>query len=265
MTTHEVALWSGPSTRDPAMRPVDLTDSGAVESALAADDPAVVIHAAAVSTADRAFREPRLAHAVNVVATGRIADWCVGRGRRLILVSTDLVFDGRASWRREQDPAQPILEYGRTKRAAEELLDHRPGCLSARLSLLYGPTPCKRPSFFDQAMGTLRAGIPQAFFIDEYRTPLDYASAAAALVALALSDLTGLVHVGGPERLSRFDLMRRAARALGIDPKLVLANHLRDIVFPEPRPADVSLDSSLFVATFPSASRPKIEQALEAP
>lgn len=262
MTSHQVACWSGPITRDPAMRPVELADAGAVEAALEADDPAVVIHAAAVSTAGEAYRDPRRARAVNVEATGCIADWCERRGRRMVLVSTDLVFDGEAPWRREQDPARPILEYGRTKRAAEQLLEGRPGCLSARLSLLYGPTPCARPSFFDQAIAKLRAGIPQSFFTDEFRTPLDYASAARALLALALSDLVGIIHVGGTDRMSRFDLMRRAAKALGIDPRLVLPNQRRDVDFPEPRPADVSLAWSRFIDHFPDLPRPTVQEAL---
>ena len=40
-------------------------------------------------------------------------------GRRLVYTSTDLVFDGSRAWNREDDPAEPILEYGRTKREAE--------------------------------------------------------------------------------------------------------------------------------------------------
>ena len=35
------------------------------------------------------------------------------------------------------------------------------------------------------------------------------------------TEVAGVIHVGGPERLSRFELMQRAARALGIDPGLV--------------------------------------------
>ena len=97
----------------------------------------------------------------------------------------------------------------------------------ARLSLLYGPSRSGREGYFDRTTAALRAGLPQAFFIDEHRTPLDYATAARILVRLAESETPGLFHLGGPERLSRFELMRRAATALGIDPILVRPNRVR--------------------------------------
>ena len=129
-----------------------------------------------------------------------------------------MVFDGSKAWNREDDPAEPILAYGRTKREAEPHVLACPGGLVARLSLLYGPSRCGRPAFFDRTMDALRRGEPRAFFEDEFRTPLDLATAAATLASLAATDAVGTVHVAGAERVSRFELVRRAAIALGIDP-----------------------------------------------
>ncbi len=137
-----------------------------------------------------------------------------------------------------------------------------PGGLVARLSLLYGPSRSGREGFFDRTMAALRAGTPQAFFTDEYRTPLDYATAAEILVRLAESETRGMIHVGGPERLSRFELMSRAAAALGIDPTLVRPNRRADVPFAEPRPADVSLDSSRLNRLFPDLNCLQVENAL---
>ena len=264
MTSRRLACWSGPTTRDPGLRPVEITDPRGVETALAADDPSVVIHAAAVSAAGEAYRDPERARKVNVEATARVADWCVRHHRRLILVSTDLVFDGTGSWRTEDDLARPVMVYGQTKRAAEMVLEGRPGCLSARMSLLYGPTPSARGSFFDQAIASLRSGVPQAFFTDEFRTPLDYATAARVLLMLATTHLIGIVHVGGPERMSRHEHMRQCAIALGIDPTLALPNQSRDVPSAEPRPLDVSLDSSRLLEHLPDLRRPTVRDALAA-
>jgi dTDP-4-dehydrorhamnose reductase len=68
--------------------------------------------------------------------------------------------------------------------------------------------------------------------------------------------------VGGPERVSRFVMMRRVAAALGLDPALVRANRQSDVAAPEPRPADVSLDSERLVALLPGLERPAIEEAV---
>ena len=168
-----------------------------------------MIHAAAVSSADGVRRDPLRAQAVNVLATKLLSDWAAEHDRRLVFTSTDLVFDGEKSWYREDDAARPILAYGQTKHAAEEfVLAVRPVGLVARLSLLYGPSRNGREGFFDRThRNALREGTAQAFFSDEYRTPLDYSTAATLLVRLTAMETRGIIHVGGPERLSRFELM----------------------------------------------------------
>lgn len=62
--------------------------------------------------------------------------------------------------------------------------------------------------------------------------------------------------------MSRFDLMRRAATALGLDPTLVKPSRRNEAILPEPRPADVSLDTTRLASAFPDLHRPSIEEAL---
>jgi dTDP-4-dehydrorhamnose reductase len=259
---HHVIAWTNRAAGAQGpfeLKPVDLTDAFAVSESLVLADADVVIHAAAVTSSEVARREPDRAWAVNVKGTRLLADWAARSDRRLLFTSTDLVFDGHGSWYREDDPAEPILEYGRTKRAAELLVLAVPRGLVARLSLLYGSSPAGKSGYFDRALVALEAGVPQAFYIDEFRTPLGYDTAAGFLIRLAESDRAGLIHVGGRERLSRFELMRRAAIARGISPHLVLGNRRADVELAEPRPADVSLDTSRLRSLFPDAGCPGIE------
>jgi dTDP-4-dehydrorhamnose reductase len=262
---HDVIAWSG-TTSGPrgavTLHAVDLIEARAVDESLEAADPDAVIHAAAMSTAEAVYRDPARGHAVNVEATRRLAEWAGSRGRRLLFTSTDLVFDGSRSWYREEDPARPILAYGRSKFEAERPVVAAPRSLVARLSLLFGPTHSGRPGFFDLAMDALRRGEPRPFFEDEFRTPLDYRTAAEILVGLVESEAVGIVHVGGPERLSRFELMRRVALAAGVDPHLVRSGRQADAALPEPRPADVSLDTTRLGGLLPDLARPSIEAVL---
>jgi dTDP-4-dehydrorhamnose reductase len=262
---HEIVGWSGTFQGDVegnAVRPVDLTDHRAVARALEDADPDVLIHAAAVSSAEAARRDPGRSLAVNVLATEFLSQWAAARDRRLVYTSTDLVFDGLSSWYAEEDEANPVLVYGQTKYAAERFALAMPRGLVARLSLLYGPSRSGKEGYFDRATTALRAGIPQAFFTDELRTPLHYAIASRILIRLAESETQGLIHVGGPERLSRYDLMRRVALALGIDPLLIQPNVRADVPLVERRPADVSLNSSRLISLFPDLDCPQIEEAL---
>jgi dTDP-4-dehydrorhamnose reductase len=262
---HDVVAWSGTTDGHRLgfrLTRVELSDPLAVRSAIQAANPDVVIHAGARSRADLVRREPALGWEVNVRGTEVLSAWCSEHGRRLLFTSTDLVFDGERSWYREGDRAVPVLEYGRTKLAAEAVVLTNCRGLVVRLSLLYGQAGGAETSYFDQAIAALRSGVPQTFFEDEFRTPLDYATAAEILVRLAESDATGIIHAGGPERVSRLELMRRAATALGADAGLLRGGRRADAAAHEPRPADVSLDTSLLRARLPDLALPAIEEAL---
>ena len=262
---HELIAWS---KSEPGHRygidliPVDLTNIEATALTLDRANPEVILHVAALSTVDAVRLDPAKARATNIEATSRLADWCDRHDRKLVFTSTDLVFDGSRPWNHEDAPAEPILAYGRTKRDAEAPVLSVPRGVVARISLLYGPSRSGRPYFFDKAVSGLRSGEPQTFFEDEYRTPLHLATAASILIRLAESDCAGLFHVAGAERVSRFELMQRAASALGFDPGLVLSNRRADVTLAEPRPRDVSLDTSKLASAFPDLRRPTIEESL---
>jgi dTDP-4-dehydrorhamnose reductase len=263
----EVVAWSGQEQGERAgvpLRQVDLADLEAVERALWEADPGAIIHAAAMSTIEGVRLDPVRARTVNVSATQFLADWSARHGRKLIYTSTDLVFDGRLGGYREDDRAAPVLAYGRSKFEAEPAVLAAPGGIVARTSLLYGPAQGGKATYYDRTVAALRRGEILTFFEDEFRTPLDLSTAAEVLVRLAGSDMAGLVHVGGTERLSRFELSRRIAGALGFDRSLVRANRQSHVTFPEPRPADVSLDTSRLAALFPDLRRPSVEEAVAA-
>ncbi len=262
---HQVFAWSGTThglRGGIELRPVDLTDEAEVARSLDEADPEALIHAAALSSADAIYRDPSRGRAVNVEATQRVAAWAASHDRRILFTSTDLVFDGARSWYREEDEAVPILGYGRTKLDAESFVRAIPRGVVARISLLFGPALGGNPGFYDRALAALARGEPQSFFQDEFRSPLDYRSAADILTRLIESDATGLVHVGGRERLSRFELMYRVAIAHGIDPSLICPARQADTIFAEPRPPDVSLDTSRLASIFPDLEPPNLVTAL---
>jgi dTDP-4-dehydrorhamnose reductase len=242
-------------------RAVELTDGAQVTSAYRAAAPDVVIHAAAISAVGDCYRDPNRAEAVNVGGTAALAELCTAAGARLVFVSTDLVFDGERAPYMEADPPAPLSVYGRTKAAAERAVLAAAGHAVVRVSLLYGPALAGRPSFFDQQADALRAGRPVRLFHDEWRTPLGLASAARALVGVATSDVTGVLHVGGPERISRLEMGQRLTAYLGTGTAGVVSASRLDVPG-EPRPRDVSLDSTRWRVSFPDQPWTTFEQTL---
>jgi dTDP-4-dehydrorhamnose reductase len=260
----EVVAWSGTRTGrlfGVELRPVDLADPALVAAAFRAARPDVVLHAAALAAVADCLRDPARAEQVNTQGTARLAELAGEVGARLLLVSTDLVFDGAAGNYTESDVPAPLSTYGRSKWAAEAPVRALPRGVAARLSLLFGPSLTGRRSFFDQQLAALRERRPLPLFVDEWRTPLALHTAAQALVALAQSDFVGLLHLGGPERMSRLEMGQRLAALLGLDPSPLVPAR-RDSAPGEPRPRDVSLDSGRWRRLCPAHPWPGWEEAV---
>jgi len=161
-------------------------------------------------------------------------------GPRLVHVSTDLVFDGRAAPYAAFDPVAPLSVYGQTKAEGEELALAR-GARIVRLPLLFGPDAQGRGATA-MLRAALAAARPQALFTNEYRTPLHAADAADALADLVLRDaLPRIVHVAGPERVSRWELGQRFCRTHGLSTSWLEPVECQDAM----RPRDVSLRGML--------------------
>jgi dTDP-4-dehydrorhamnose reductase len=261
---YSVQAWSGSRQGDlfgVPLRPVDLTDFRQVSREFLAVSPDLIIHTAALARVGDCERDPERARRINAEGTAVLADLAERARARLVLISTDLVFDGESPPYRETDPVQPLTVYARTKVEAEKAVLDVPRSLVVRVSLLFGPSMNGKPSFFGGMMDSLGRGQPLMLFADEWRTPLALTTAARALVAVAArTDVTGVLHLGGPERLSRMEMGQRLAAFLNVaHPNLVAG--LRQQVN-EPRPRDVSLDSTRWRRLFPNSPWPGWEEAL---
>jgi dTDP-4-dehydrorhamnose reductase len=160
-------------------------------------------------------------------------------------VSTDLVFSGERPFFREDDPAQPASVYGATKREGEQaVLGLCADAAVARVALVSGHGYGRHPTASESIAWALRAGGRPRLFTDQYRTPVDPESVADALVSLLHGSRGGLYHLGGPERLSRFELGLRVAAIHGLDARRIEPVRQGEVALTAPRPSDVSLDSS---------------------
>ncbi|MGB5985071.1 MAG: NAD(P)-dependent oxidoreductase, partial [Desulfobacterales bacterium] len=222
----------------------DLTDYATIKHILARSKPAALIHAAAEAQSERCQDEPARTHAINVTAAADLAGLCADAGCRLVLVSTDMVFDGRRPPYAESDPPSPICRYGEQKAAAEHAVQTRhPRAVVGRLPLLIGSGREPDPTFLAQVIRRLAAAEPVTLFTDEWRTPVDARSAARGLLQ-ALGSPERILHLGGRTRISRFDLGLKVARKLGTPTDLLIPARLAQFKGSAPRPPDVSLDST---------------------
>jgi dTDP-4-dehydrorhamnose reductase len=253
----EVFPFGGP-TRE-GDRGIDLGDRATVESTLARIEPAVVIHTAALAAAADCVADPARARRVNVEATANLARGVRAIDGRLVHLSTDLVFDGERAPYTEGAPPAPVSIYGATKAEAEPAALTAADAVVVRTSLLFGPTRTARRGFFDAQIQAIEEGRPIVLFEDEWRTPLSLGAAADALVAIAASDLKGTIHLGGPERMSRWEMGDRLARHLGRSSSGIARGVRAAVTGGEPRPRDVSLDATAFRDRFPGIATAPFE------
>ena len=102
---------------------LDLCDKKAVLDFVRRGRYAYIINCAAYTAVDRAESDAERCLSINRDAVGHLATAAREVGARIIHISTDYVFDGRATRPyREDDPPSPTSVYGRTKLAGEQIL-----------------------------------------------------------------------------------------------------------------------------------------------
>lgn len=102
---------------------LDLCDKKAVLDFVRRGRYAYIINCAAYTAVDRAESDDERCMRINRDAVGHLATAAREVSARLIHISTDYVFDGRATRPyREDDPTSPTSVYGRTKLAGEHVL-----------------------------------------------------------------------------------------------------------------------------------------------
>jgi dTDP-4-dehydrorhamnose reductase len=206
--------------------------------------PDAVLHTAAVSKANQCQQNPEASDRVNVDGAVRLARYCAEAQIPLIFTSTDLVFDGTQAPYRETDLPCPINVYGQQKAAAEaRILDVYADATICRLPLLYGTATPTATCFLQDFLGAIAAGKPLTLFTDEIRTPAEVRDVVSGLDLAFQKGITGVLHLGGPQRIDRYTFGLSMATAFRFSTDLLTPCTQASVKLPTPRPQDVSMDS----------------------
>jgi len=210
----------------------------------------VIVHCAIWNDPAGLLTDRRRAWAGYVEATRNAV-----RAGRVVLVSTDWVFDGTQGPAAEDEPPNPINAYGFLKAASEIVVTDAGGTV-ARIAGVQGVSRAPRKQ--DAGFGYLVASVVEALARGERFTVWDgpgcnalatptLASDAGELIWRALErEATGILHCCGGEHAGRVELARRAVAAFDLDPALLAvgpppAQHERI-------PYDTRLDASATAA-----------------
>ncbi|MBD2497040.1 NAD(P)-dependent oxidoreductase [Nostoc sp. FACHB-280] len=223
---------------------VDLTDFQELKQLFITIHPDAVIHTAAHSQPNFCQIHPQESHLINVTASCNIAGLCADYSIPCAFTSTDQVFNGLNAPYHEASPVCPINIYGEQKVMAEMgMLERHPMTAVCRMPLLFGIATPTAQSFIQPFIKTLKEEKELNLFIDEFRTPASGSTAAKGLL-LALQKVNGIIHLGGKERISRYDFGQLLVEVFKLPSTGIKICRQQDVKMSAPRPTDVSLDSS---------------------
>lgn len=226
---------------------LDIADRDAVEQAMGAVLPDVVINCAAMADVDRCEREPEVALRVNAIGPRNLAIATARIGAHLVHISTDYVFSGdtvsggtvpgdkvRQVPYDEWDVPSPVSTYGRSKLGGEhEVMRHATSWAVVRTSLVFGAA---KPTFVDLVAQRARAGEEVRAATDMVTCPTSAADLAGVLERIGVERREGLFHVANQGWCSRYELACEVVDLLGLDSSVVRATTAAELQLPAARP-----------------------------
>jgi dTDP-4-dehydrorhamnose reductase/SAM-dependent methyltransferase len=205
--------------RDCVFYGFDLTDQVALRICIEAHRPYAVVNLAGESNPDVVERNPQAWSAINVEVPGYLADLCDTFGAHYVHVSSQIVLD-------------PVNQYGRQKKEAEDLVKLRKNWTIACPTFVLGVRPLRlvgRSNPFEQIMGGQRKQV-----YDRYFSPSFARDVARNLWLIATGKPERkIIHLGLPVKTNRHKL----ALQMGRDVEAVCHDDFQGLA---PRPADTN-------------------------
>jgi dTDP-4-dehydrorhamnose reductase len=226
----------GAQLSTPSRAELDLTDPDAVDAAVSGHD--VVANCAAWTAVDDAEEHEGEACAINATVPRLLAAAAQRQESRLVQLSTDYVFDGRArSPYAEDSPPAPRSAYGRTKAAGERAVraEAPDRHLIVRTAWLYGA----HGRCFPRSIARVAAQKGAVSVVDDQvgqpTWTVDVADLIVRLVEAGAA--AGIYHATSSGETSWFGFARAVVESAGLDPRIVTPTTSDAFVRPAARPA----------------------------
>jgi dTDP-4-dehydrorhamnose reductase len=213
----------------------DLAEPGAAKEILRRLRPDWVVHCAAATDVDACEDDPATAFRLNREMAGLVAEAAAQVDARLAHISTDAVFDGASGGYGEDDPANPINVYGRSKLEGEAAAKAAcPEALIVRTNI-FGWNALEKKSLAEWFLGHLDAPRRCPGFIDVSVTPILVSDLGRILFRMLEVGLRGIYHVAGRDCVSKYELGTRIAQTFGLDAGMIVPVEVESVRLRAPR------------------------------
>jgi dTDP-4-dehydrorhamnose reductase len=212
---------------------LDITDCKQVKKVFLQERPDVVIHTAAHTKVDLAESEPDQAYLINAYGTRNVAVASHSIGAKLVYVSTDYVFNGRATKPYiELEPTSPLGVYGQSKLAGEQFVrDLHWRFFIVRTSWVYG---LSGTNFVKTMLKLAEDRTVLNVVHDQVGSPTYTVDLANFIGELVSTELYGIYHASNSGFCSWFEFAKAIFEEAGLGN--IIVNPVTTAEFPRPAP-----------------------------
>lgn len=227
--------------------------------------PDWVIQCGALTHVDYCEEHPEESFRQTVLAHRHVLNFCKKVEARVVLFSTDYIFDGRHGPYQENDPTNPLSVYGRHKlQCEEETLAASDKNLILRITNVYGDE-ARGKNFVSRILSQVRESRPihLRLPVDQYATPTNAADIAAATLSLVKADASGIYHLAGTDFMNRVELALTVMNTWGYTQYTLEALPTSALQQPAPRPLFGGLVAHRFKSLFPTFEFSSVRQYVQ--
>lgn len=220
---------------------LDITQPNRVQELITTIGPDIVIHAAANTDVDGCELEPDNAYRINALGSRNIAVASAKTGAKLVYISTDYVFDGKAQRPyTEFDATNPISVYGKSKLAGERYVAGLSDkYFIVRTSWLYGQ---HGHNFVKTMLRLAKEKNELAVVDDQIGSPTYTKDLARFIGNLVQTELYGIYHATNTGSCSWYKFARTIFDIAGLNHIKVRPISTSELGRPAPRPPYSVLD-----------------------
>lgn len=202
---------------------MDIADQNQVKAVITKHKPDVVINTAAMTNVDQCEQNQAECWKINVTAVEYLFAACNTVNAHLMQVSTDFIFDGSHGPLTEDEVPNPVNYYGKSKLAAEKLLEEKAQFWAIlRTVLVYGiAQDMSRSNIILWVKKSLEEGKEINVVNDQWRTPTLAEDLANGCYLAASKKAQGIFHISGKDILTPYEIAIKTAEFFNLDKSLI--------------------------------------------
>lgn len=218
-----------------------------------------VVISAGMTGLSECEKNPELSRVVNVSSQVEIAKWFVESGcQKVVFLSSNRVFDGKAANVKSDAEYSPMTEYGRQKTQAEEQIL---GLGDATRVIRFTKVLSENSKLLVDWVIKIRAEEQISAFTDVSISPITKKSACAVIESVLFSASASIVQASSVDEISYFEMACSIAEQLGADKSIVrqqIASEVGEKSLPHS-----SLECSVFTSVEPISSLSAVRQIVK--